>query len=49
MPGIGKLIIGFFDRRWTDQQEYYDDFPFIAFEADRPNGIIRRQAFEQNN
>ena len=44
MPWIGKSSDGIFERRWKDQKEYFD-----ACTSDRPNGKIRRQAFEQNN
>ncbi len=47
MPGLGKVDGWDFRRTMGRPKGIFRRPPFVALVADRPNGIIRRQAFEQ--
>jgi hypothetical protein len=48
MPGLGKVEGWDFRRTMGRPKRIFQRPPFVALVADRQNGIIRRQAFEQN-
>ena len=49
MSGLGKVDGWDFRRTMGRPKGIFRRPPFVALVADRPNGIIRRQAFEHNS
>ena len=49
LPEVGKVKGWDFRQTMGRPKGIFRRPPFVALVADRPNGIIRRQAFEQYN